>query len=34
MRYGTWGSTQATILALKALIAGMGGRRTREQRRV
>lgn len=23
--YGTWGSTQATILALKALIAGMGG---------
>jgi hypothetical protein len=23
--HGTWGSTQATILALKALIAGMGG---------
>ncbi len=23
--YGTWGSTQATILAMKALLAGMGG---------
>src|SRR5207249_602334 len=22
---GTWGSTQATILSLKALVAGMGG---------
>ncbi len=27
---GTWGSTQATILALKALVAGMGGNQQKE----
>jgi hypothetical protein len=27
---GTWGSTQATILALKALVAGMGGQAPKE----
>jgi hypothetical protein len=28
---GTWGSTQATILALKALVAGQGGARTKDR---
>jgi hypothetical protein len=28
---GTWGSTQATILALKALVAGMGGAKQKGQ---
>ena len=27
---GTWGSTQATILALKAMVAGMGGQEQKE----